>query len=915
MIATDNHLEIITSRKSAQENAGLISVSWGEGVNDKYPSHPESFATCAAFAEAIQKRAKLDRFDRNVSEAEYSIVKECGPWIVHGVDPFAGMDSDTGKLRRKKRAFTSVNYAMFDIDKAKYKSYDKVRAFLRAQGVSFVMHTTTGNGLKIKGDADGECFRVFIPFGDEHGRPDSVPGKAYDKLCEAMREKFFPPSIGALIEPCGDVITQPAFLPPKGARVDHQDAEPFDVMGFIVKHDLTLHDGEQERQKGSAEWGVFEPLADLLLGVPDASEETDDGELSIVMPGQGDERRYSTDNNPDKWQFTSPSGGNEWIRFRSLHMNSEPKETFKIRDALALIPGALDVYDACLLEIRTPGQAERVERINARREAVLNGELSEADNEDAFEWLPQTREIGAELCKVCAGIGIPMEAIFANAQPFPEGLLQFGVNLDAIDTFFRSACWSPDKGRAYVMTPIGKMAIYVRQDVARAQQYFKPWFDPKAPALVAVFEQKAEEEKEQAKAIEKARKKAAILGEEPPEEAKPKRGRPKKRNDTINALGEMVAESVIDKLRDVRNQAGMLRHVVDMFADRPNMAIDSDGVATFTRPFTPFPVNTINPVFLERYKAYFPRLDELIEYLAACRFASDRKNAFLWINAPSDWGKGFFTSALSALGVVIDIEAEQLNDVLSGKASGFTAADFVNTWALLVNEAKKITPNMKRLEKELTINPKMQMVARVQVYAKLFTSKEQIGALAGEHGVEEQFANRFNLWQEHGDLKKVRDFLDNRDEYFETVSSYIAERLNELVESYRMIGPREASRHADGVLTTFHKAHGIANHFGKLEDSFDDLRAEFVAWCLDMAAQQRHDFAQFVLHDGERRFLTNVPKVFETWARVAKTQNEAQFLIDNRAEITGHNKHAKQVWVKGAPRRGIWLSLKGNEQE
>lgn len=867
-------------------------ITFSAGVKEDGQPCPALVADgLASLRAVILSLASLKKFPQNVTKSSYDSVKASNAWIMRG----------TAEGNRKKGSVETVNWLMFDADNMPDGAYMQTRAFLNTAEVDYLIYRTPGDGLDCKGNCEG--FRVII-------RCEEVAATIAEPVSRWMRENWLP-DLGGVWDAATDEPTRLIYLPVIGAEVKHTRGEPFDVVGVFERERdagrLSLVQ-TAERATGPADWGVYAPLVDCLLTVEGSRDEINDGVMSVIMPGQGNVAAYSSENNGDKWQFSSPRGGNEWIRFTSLHVNTEPADTFRIRDALACVPGALEIYNACNVEKKHPGQRETLERIRATREARLST-VDNVKHPEDLDLLPQTLEVGAVLCPLAAAVGVPMDEIYANAQPFPEGLIPYGVDLLAIDSFFRSAFWHPEKGRAYVMTPIGRLALYSKEDTSRVMQYFKPWFDHKAPALVNAIRDREEAAQ---KAQEQAQKKADLLGE-PVAEVTPKRGRPKKKADGIDALAEAVVGAVCDKLRDVRNQASSLHRRIDMFAESADLTIDRNGVATFTQPFTPFDGgNRPDQRYVDDYREQFPGIEDLLKWILACRFASDRKTGFAWVQAVSNAGKGLCFGELQKMGVIVDMDANDLARTIKGNPAGYTADNFLTAWALSVNECREINEDFRKLENRLTLNTKNAMATTVDLFAKIFTSADTIKGLVGEHGVEAQFANRFNaLAMRSANIEERALFTPStKGDYAAALRYWFADVLNTGAAFYRELGPVEAARHADQEMARFFRKYALTKTAGSLADEFDNTRERFFAWVRKYSSLQYADRFPVLSNNAIKGdgflFLRSPYTVFKEFVRQTYDATDAIGLVNNVRAILGD---VRPVRVPGHDKpRGLWIT-------
>ncbi|WP_042051888.1 hypothetical protein [Aeromonas dhakensis] len=898
-----------------------IAVCYGQGISDNHPGDPMHYRGIEKFAADLEARAllKADAFNNLDTIEAYAKIKNRGPWAMRAIDEAVALAADGEHWHRQRGSVTACGWLMFDCDHAPAGHLAKVRRWINALGAQALIYTTTGHNLEIKGGY--ESFRLFMFL------REPVAGPIACAVSRELREAVLPPAtytaevngrqaVRNCWDGCGDEPTRFMFLPLKG-----QPVEVFHAMGWCLdaaqwfKHrDLSLVAAD-DFDLGEAYIGSFGEVVDLLLSVPGAHLHTQpDGRQGVRMPGQQPEQYSNGPDNGDGWIFLFPNGDREQLNFHSLHALTEPEDTFKTADAIQVIaeqydlPELLPAFEKAKsgagraadlekgrknLERLEEKRAERKGR-TPRQPAADNEKPAKVTDAERFErnYAPQTEEIAELLIRLLYANGVPKGHL-----DDPEGLALYGIDVLALDDVFKASFYAPAKRMLYSMDPRdGKVAAYARADLPVLLSNFPPIIDPRN-AMIADAVRKAAEKAAQ----------AAQDGEQAPEE-KPGRGRPKKAPAPFGeALAAYALKLIEEKLIEGRCQASAIAHRVDMFAQAPRMEIDHYGLATFTQPFRRFKtgrsLGTDAQRLLSIYLEHFPQFEELLEFLAAARFASDRKNAFLWLHCPSDWGKGFTAGVLSDLGLIVDIEEEQLYSLLRGQATGVSPGAFVQAWALLINECKKVADGVKRLEKGLTLNPKYNMETRVEVFAKLFTSADGLDALTGSHGVEEQLARRFNVWELEGEITAIPKWADVKAAMFRAVKAHASRYLNQIVERYISAGEHEAVRMADSHLAAFAAQYGIAKTYGRLSDNFDEIREEFFAWCCDVSRASDPAFMEKRIAIPGGLFLLHHRVVFEQWVKDHYPRDMQGSLIKNTNAILG-----TPVQPRAAnQRRGVWV--------
>lgn len=276
----------------------------------------------------------------------------------------------------------------------------------------------------------------------------------------------------------------------------------------------------------------------------------------------------------------------------------------------------------------------------------------------------------------------------------------------------------------------------------------------------------------------------------------------------------------------------------DMFIERSVMDIKPDTVSIRWKhlPFElRLPPFEIDLVIINDYEEHFTRLDLFIDFIVQSRFASDRKYAYLWIKADSDWGKGFLMSAISNLdynaGAVTGLSVKEVEKMFEGGPVGKSLADFKRSIVLHLDEFKTVKSELKNLENDIPVSPKNQLQFRAKVFAKVFTSAEGVPSLVGDSGIEDQFANRFSLFEEEGTLSRRPVFIERgKEAYMENVQSYICHNLNSRIAQMKAMGRSASADHGNRWLERFIKDHGISNYVERFSEGLPDIAEDFLEW-------------------------------------------------------------------------------------
>lgn len=298
---------------------------------------------------------------------------------------------------------------------------------------------------------------------------------------------------------------------------------------------------------------------------------------------------------------------------------------------------------------------------------------------------------------------------------------------------------------------------------------------------------------------------------------------------------EVAAEIISEELQKylvLHRQVERIQRRVDMFAEDTTCELLEDGELLVTFTHIPFVENwgvewsIVEEVWID-YVSHWPDVDQFVELMLAARFATDRRQAFLWANMPSDWGKGLLVEGvLSELGLVIKTTINTIEKAYNGSPIGLDLSNAMRAWVLFIDEWKKVSSEIKMLNSELTGASKNQLNTTVPLYLKVFASAENVDAMSGDTGVEAQFANRFmRMHSDNSVMIKDRPLFKSlgKDVYARALKSVFAKSLNNGVDRYLKLGRDLACKTADERLEELHRKFGISNDFSSLDDHISDL--------------------------------------------------------------------------------------------
>lgn len=275
----------------------------------------------------------------------------------------------------------------------------------------------------------------------------------------------------------------------------------------------------------------------------------------------------------------------------------------------------------------------------------------------------------------------------------------------------------------------------------------------------------------------------------------------------VEGYKKNVLNFVVNKIRD-NNQYLGIRYESNPFSEDSRVEFKQQIMTiTFNDLFPVVPEVHEDDLIVADYKEHFKDLDVFLDFLLVSRFGADRKKSYMWFRAQSDWGKSWlFQGVLGGLKLATTITESELKKSYSGGASGFTADMFTHSWFLFIDEFKSAVSEIKNITHELSFSPKFQGQVTVPLYAKIFSSAENVRSLNNDGMVESQFSNRFIFWTEKGELTSRALYSNNQLLYTKVIMSYVYDYLKTQADIYISMGEIEASNKANQVLNEIIKA-------------------------------------------------------------------------------------------------------------
>lgn len=398
------------------------------------------------------------------------------------------------------------------------------------------------------------------------------------------------------------------------------------------------------------------------------------------------------------------------------------------------------------------------------------------------------------------------------------------INVEVIEQVISSAFCSGVRNKINVLNHDGELAILTKPE---AVKYFPTLFDD------VVANHKAIADLCQKAAEKEANEKAG--------DGQKKRGRPSKNTsmDDVNALLYVYPwQRLIDHVT-VFSQAVQLEIKNDPFALRTGLQIIKDKALITYKAEAPAIVGDQDDEVPADFLDHFPYFDELLDWLMAARFCKDRKQCYLWLHCPSNWGKSLLLSVLTESNLAVELNIVDTRKAFNGDPLALTASDFRGQIALVFDEFDRVTPELKLLQNQMYISPKFSTRTAVDLYAKVFLSKEMVHSMTSEMGIEEQLANRMCYIAGKGKVSDRPVFLQKgKASYFSALSYYVTSKLHHAFQDYVAKGELLAQETGQAVSERFYRDHNIALAYGRFAEQLHEHATDWGEWIFRTANGQ-----------------------------------------------------------------------------
>jgi len=282
-------------------------------------------------------------------------------------------------------------------------------------------------------------------------------------------------------------------------------------------------------------------------------------------------------------------------------------------------------------------------------------------------------------------------------------------------------------------------------------------------------------------------------------------------------------------------------------------------------------------------KEHFEELNDLLQFITIFLFYTDKKSSFLNLISPSNFGKTDFFARL--LTERLNIATETEHKILEYTPSPLSYNDFLRKGTFLIDEFKIFRGEFKTMTDRLILNPKGEKQLEVELFSKIFFSKEKSKSFKGV--VDSQIINRVliidktitkrtipQFLQKHIeiDAEKLKDYLtiyywryfNKYINYykkldFEIRQKILEEKLNTLKEKYKIKGVKTTEEY---IIETFY------THLFNIIEKMREFKTNEITLNIE------NDTYDFKLENNNIIYISR----FETFLKnILKAENEDYF--------------------------------------
>jgi len=215
----------------------------------------------------------------------------------------------------------------------------------------------------------------------------------------------------------------------------------------------------------------------------------------------------------------------------------------------------------------------------------------------------------------------------------------------------------------------------------------------------------------------------------------------------------------------------------------------------------------IKKEIIEDYKKHFWLIDDFLDFVMACRFTGNRKRSYLYLNAPSDWGKSFLCGVFDNLNLMSKVEYKHF---VAERPVGLSVQKIFRSLVLFLDEFTVFKKEMKGTTHKMSIEEKFKTEIEVEVYAKILMSAEYSNSFIDT--VEKQIINRVLVMNVESNIqltdrevyKKYGNYA-----YMSAVTEYVLEEIMKRYNKYYRLGIIEADKLAEKTLNALFEKYKI----------------------------------------------------------------------------------------------------------
>jgi len=211
-----------------------------------------------------------------------------------------------------------------------------------------------------------------------------------------------------------------------------------------------------------------------------------------------------------------------------------------------------------------------------------------------------------------------------------------------------------------------------------------------------------------------------------------------------------------------------------------------------------------NNEIIEDYKKHFEELDQILEWIVACRFTDSRRSSFLHLRLSAGFGKSFLKSIFQDIGMLVECRYDDFKS-----PSSLNSKEFTNSIIMMIDEFTIFKKDFKDLTNNMILDSKNQLRTKVDLFAKIFLSAEKSNSF--EDGADQQITDRLNIIdKEVEELEERKKYIYYGNKaYYQAVSSYIYNFIILRMKELQDLGEFESARKSEIFIHQFHDKFGL----------------------------------------------------------------------------------------------------------